>query len=162
MYCSLGNFPLLGNNYFLLSCDSLGIDVNSTLEGVLSTPLGKFYLATLEGVAFYVSDLWGSPSMIRKSGWGLAWWSWLTEECSQWFLIHWVIFFFLIHRGYFWSLWSTEAAFEGFDLLGMLFRVFMFFAYKGHFCDFWMYFWIFLYTSSLLETSWGYLIPIVV
>ena len=161
MYCSLGNFPLLGNNYFLLSCDSLGIDVNSTLEGVLSTLLGKFYLATLEGVAFYVLDLWGSPSMIRKSGWGLAWWSWLIEECSRWFLIHRVIFFF-IHRGYFWSLWSTEAAFEGFDLLGILFRVFMFFAYKGHFCHFWMYFWIFLYTSSLLETSWGYLIPIVV
>ena len=58
------NFPPLGKNYLLLSYDSLGIDINSTLEGVLSTPLGKFYFATLESVAFVPLDPWGSPFMI--------------------------------------------------------------------------------------------------
>ena len=42
------NFPLMGKNCLFLSYDSLGIDADSTLEGVLSTPLGKFHFATLE------------------------------------------------------------------------------------------------------------------
>ena len=52
MVCfSLGSFPPLGNNYLLPSNGSLGIDVDSTLKGVLSTLLGKFHFATLEGAA---------------------------------------------------------------------------------------------------------------
>ena len=51
MFAHWENFPPLGKNYLLLSYDSLGIDVDSTLEGALLTPLGKFYLATLKGVA---------------------------------------------------------------------------------------------------------------
>ena len=43
------NFPPLGENYSLLSYDSLGIDDDSTLEEVLLTPLGKSCFATLEG-----------------------------------------------------------------------------------------------------------------
>ena len=42
-------FPPLGKNCLYLSYDSLGIDADSTFEGVLSTPLGKFHFATLEG-----------------------------------------------------------------------------------------------------------------
>ena len=47
------NFPPLGKNCLLLSYDSLGIDADSTLEGVSSTPLGKSHFATLEGAALY-------------------------------------------------------------------------------------------------------------
>ena len=42
------NFPPLGKNCLYLSYDLLGIEADSTLEGVLSTPLGKFHFATLE------------------------------------------------------------------------------------------------------------------
>ena len=42
MVCfSSRNFPPLGNNYLLLSYDSLGIDVNSTLEEVLPSSVGE-------------------------------------------------------------------------------------------------------------------------
>ena len=46
------SFPPLGKICVLLSYDSLLIDVDSTLKGVLSTPLGKFHFATLKGAAF--------------------------------------------------------------------------------------------------------------
>ena len=38
-------------NYLLLFYNLLGICADSTFVGVLSTPLGKFYFATLEGAA---------------------------------------------------------------------------------------------------------------
>ena len=50
--CLLGNFLPLGNNYLPLSCDSLRIDIDSTLEGVLPNLLGKFLFASLEGADF--------------------------------------------------------------------------------------------------------------
>ena len=46
------NFPSLGKNCLLFSYDSLRIDADSTLKGVLSTPLEKFHFASLKGVAF--------------------------------------------------------------------------------------------------------------
>ena len=42
--CSLGNFLPLGNNYLLLSCESLIIDVEFTLEGVLPNSIGEILL----------------------------------------------------------------------------------------------------------------------
>ena len=45
------NFPPLGKSFLLLSYDSLGIGADSTLKGVLSTPLEQFHFATLERAA---------------------------------------------------------------------------------------------------------------
>ena len=45
------SFPPLGKICVLLSYDSLLIDVDSTLKGVLSTPLEQFHFATLERAA---------------------------------------------------------------------------------------------------------------
>ena len=48
----LGGVLLIGENYLLLFYNLLGICADSTLVGVLSTPLGEFYFATLKGAAF--------------------------------------------------------------------------------------------------------------
>ena len=50
--CMLGNFLPQGNNYLLFPCDSLRIDVDSTLEGVLLNSTGDISFATLERAAF--------------------------------------------------------------------------------------------------------------
>ena len=44
--------------------NSLGVDIDSTHEGVLSTPWGIFCFTTLEGFAFVPLDPRGSPPMI--------------------------------------------------------------------------------------------------
>ena len=49
--CSLGNFLPLENNYLLLSYNSLGIDVDSTIEGGLTGLYwGNFILQLLRGL----------------------------------------------------------------------------------------------------------------
>ena len=48
----------------------------------------------------------------------------------------------LTHEGVFTRISDPlRDVFYAFDPLRMLLRVFMFFAYRGHFCHFWMYFW---------------------
>ena len=55
--CSLGNFPPLRNNYLLLSFNSPGIDVDSTLEGVLPNSIREILFCNSQEGYFYVLDL---------------------------------------------------------------------------------------------------------
>ena len=103
------NFPPLGKNYLLLSYDSLGIDVDSTLKGVLLTPLGKFYLATLKGAA--------SVSLTHG---GVLLWYWnllgdLVDDLDSRRSFH---DDFWSTKGCFQCFRSTRDAFDAFDPLG--------------------------------------------
>ena len=91
------NFPPLGKNCLLLSYDSLGIDADSTLEGVSSTPLGKSHFATLEGPA---SVSWTHGGVLLNFTWDLF------DNLDSW-------------RSFHNDFWSTEGFFYAFDPLGL-------------------------------------------
>ena len=57
--CSLGNFLPLGNNYLLISCDSLKIDVDSSLEGISPNSTREILLCNSRGSYFCALDSWG-------------------------------------------------------------------------------------------------------
>ena len=147
--CLLGNFLPLGNNYLPLSCDSLRIDIDSTLEGVLPNSYWGNFSLHLSRELIMCLRLKGESVYDTRFTWDLVYGLdsqrsfhddvWSTEGCLM----------LLIHWWYFWWFRSTR---DTFDPLGMLLRVFMLFAYWGHSCYFWVYFWNFLCTSSLLGT----------
>ena len=62
--CSLGNFLPLGNNYLLISCDSLKIDVDSSLEGISPNSTREILLCNSRGSYFCALESRGSSSMI--------------------------------------------------------------------------------------------------
>ena len=103
-------FCSLGKNYLLLSYDSLGIDANSILEGVLSTSLGKFHFCNSQRGCFCVLDPRGSPLMILKFTWDLV-----DDLDSQ-------IIFMVISD-------PLRDVFYAFNPLGMLLRILVFFTY---------------------------------
>ena len=62
--CSLRNFLPLGNDYLFLSHESLRIEVDSTLKGVLPNSTRKILFYNSQGSNFCALDSRGSPSMI--------------------------------------------------------------------------------------------------
>ena len=67
--CSPGIFLPLGNNYLLLSCDSLRIDVDSTLKGVLPNFTREIFLCNSRGSCLCVLEPQGNSSMILDLLW---------------------------------------------------------------------------------------------
>ena len=64
VFCSLRNFLPLGNDYLFLSHESLRIEVDSTLKGVLPNSTRKILFYNSQGSNFCALDSRGSPSMI--------------------------------------------------------------------------------------------------